>query len=209
MLNKPRQPNFANHTSLKGDTIIEVLIAIAVAGFAIGTSYAIADKSLDKAISSRERNESVNVIQSQLAALKLRYTYNKNDFNGDDPAKSFVVRSTTPNPPPSLLPKTDFHFCLDDQSASPLDSTHSWSRIENSSLTSDSDADNITDTNHYAPGCVHNVSGTDYFVDISAQITKSSVDNIPSYARTVYKLTVRWAQVGDTSNGQTVIYYRL
>lgn len=191
-----------------GDTIVEVLIAIAVAAFAIGTSYAIANRSLQQAITSRERNEAVNVVQSQISALKLRYINDKNAFTGTDsaynnPAKGFAVK-TTSIPSLSSLPYTDFHFCLDEQSASPSDTTHPWARITNNFL-SDDDATNISNVNRYNSGCIRDVSGTQYFVDISAQITAGS-NNAKN--RTVYKLAVRWAQTGTSVNGETVVYYR-
>jgi Tfp pilus assembly protein PilE len=199
-----------------GDTIVEVLIAIAVAAFAIGTAYAIANRSLQQAITARERNEATNLIQSQIAALKIRYIDNKEAFKGtntvyDDLTKGFAVRTTASVSP---LPATDFHFCLDEQSASPKDTTHQWAVIQNP-FTSDSDADNINKSSPgfkynpgnggSNPGCVRNLGSTDYFVDISAQITKGSVN---ATNRTVYKASVRWAQVGNTVNGESTVYYR-
>jgi Tfp pilus assembly protein PilV len=203
------------HINQSGDTIVEVLIAIAIAAFAIGTSYAIANRSLQQAITARERNQAINLSQNQISALKIRYINDKNAFKGtdstyDNPATGFAVKTTTVNPVlPSGYPVTDFHFCLDEQSASPTDSTHQWARIANN-FASDSEADNISSTNKYtttpSPGCVRNIGGTDYFVDISAQITLTSKD---ATNRTVYKVAVRWAQVGSAANGESIIYYRI
>jgi Tfp pilus assembly protein PilE len=188
-----------------GDTIVEVLIAIAIAAFAIGTSYAIANRSLQQAITARERNQAVNIIQSQIAALKIRYTYDKTAFQSDDPAKGFVVRSTTINPPASQLPYTDFHFCLVENSASPQDPTNPWARQVNP-FTSDSEADNISPTNKYNANCIHNSGAVNYFIDISAQITATSQNAVN---RTVYKIVVRWDQAGNSAQAQSVVYYRL
>jgi Tfp pilus assembly protein PilE len=192
----------------KGDTIVEVLIAIAIAAFAIGTSYAIANRSLLQAITARERNQAVNIIQSQISALKIRYVANTSEFYSEDPTdptKGFTIPSTTPTPPSSALPYTAFHFCLDEQSASADDTAHPWVR-QTSSMT-DAEADNIGTGNKYNPACIKDVSGTQYFVDISAQITNTSKDTTSN--RTVYKLTVRWPQVGNTTTAQSTIYYRL
>jgi Tfp pilus assembly protein PilV len=188
-----------------GDTIVEVLIAIAIAAFAIGTSYAIANRSLQQAITARERNQAVNIIQSQIAALKIRYTYDKTAFQSDDPAKGFVVRSTTVNPPASQLPYTDLHFCLVENSASPQDPTNPWARQVNP-FNTDSDANNISPSNKYNPKCVHNSGSVNYFVDISAQITASSQNSVN---RTVYKFVLRWDQAGNSDQAQSVVYYRL
>lgn len=188
-----------------GDTIVEVLIAIAVAAFAIGTSYAIANRSLQQAITARERNQAVNIIQSQIAALKIRYTYDKTAFQSDDPARGFVVRSSTINPPASQLPYTDFHFCLVENSASPQDPTNPWARQVNA-FSSDSEADNISATNKYNARCVHNTGSVNYFVDISAQITATSQNAVN---RTVYKVALRWNQAGNTNQAESVVYYRL
>jgi Tfp pilus assembly protein PilV len=198
----------------RGETIVEVLIAIAIAAFAIGTSYAIATRSLQQAITARERNQALNLTQSQIAALKQRLVENPDDFNSDDPTKGFVVRSTTATPSSSQLPYTDFHFCLDDNSASPTDSKNQWARIPNNFSNDNQAADIAPGTDKYNhgngtndPGCVRNVDGTNYFIDISAQITQGSVG---SANRTVYMLAVRWEELGSGNHtAESIIYYRL
>lgn len=206
----------ARYKTICGDTIVEVLIAIAIAAFAIGTSYAIANRSLQQAITARERNEAINLTQNQIAALKIRFKNDKKAFQGtdsyyDNPSYGFAVKTSTVNPVlPSSYPLSDFHFCLDEQSGSSTDASHQWARIQEPPSFTDSDADNISSPNKYntstpAPGCVRNVGGTDYFIDISAQITLTSKD---ATNRTVYKVAVRWPQVGSAANGESIVYYR-
>src|SRR6266404_267871 len=88
----------------RGDTIIEVLLAMAVAAFALGISYSLANSSLQRSISARERNEATNILQSQIAALKQReQNMQTQTFNNN-----FEVLSTQPS---------NFkHFCLDESS---------------------------------------------------------------------------------------------
>jgi len=182
-------------------------MSIAVAAFAIGTSYAVANRSLQQAITARERNQAVNIIQSQIAALKIRYITDPTAFNSDNRNTGFVVRSTSPTPPANKLPYTDFHFCLDEKSASKDDTTHPWAWQQNNFIT-DADADNISATNKYnSTYCIKNTGNNQYFIDISSQITSSSA-GLNGFHRTVYKIAVRWAQVGNSANGQSVVYYR-
>lgn len=84
-----------------GDTIVEVMIAIAVAAFAIATSYAIANHSLQTAINARDRNEALNIIESQIAALKFREKTDPTNFGQFEVPSSFTGVGTA------------FHFCLD------------------------------------------------------------------------------------------------
>jgi type II secretory pathway pseudopilin PulG len=193
-----------NRLNQKGDTLVEVLIAIAIAAFAIGTSYAIANRSLQRAIAARERNEALNVAEAQISNLKYRYandrTALKTIFKSDDPAKGFVAPSTFIASPP--FPATAFHFCL--LSANRL-SDPNWARKE-SIFTTNADAENLSDTGgggKYNPACKITTSTTDYFVDISAQVTSNSASRLN---RTVYKVDVRWSELDGS--GISTIYYR-
>ncbi len=190
----------------RGDTIVEVLIAIAVAAFSIGTAYAIANKSLQQAITANERNEAVNLIQGQIAALKIRQSANQAAFFDNDPNIGFVV-PTTIIKSDSELPYTDSHFCLDEKSASKADTTHPWQRQVNT-FTPPNTADNISATNTYNTKCIYDNSAktNQYFVDIEAQITLGS--KVATLNRTVYKVTVRWAQLGSATNAKSTVYYR-
>lgn len=177
--------------SIGGDTIIEVLIAIAIAAFAIGTAYAIANRSLQRAITARERNEALNHIQSQISALKFRQRTDPSNFNA-----GFAVPASFGGTGTAL------HFCLNSANA-PTDLT--WPRVNNN-FTNDAQPNTLVVGNPgYSPGCKFASSDTDYYVDISAQVNAASQSSIN---RTVYKVTVRWAAVGTGQPQQSVVYYR-
>lgn len=65
-----------------GDTIVEVLIAITIAAFAISISYATAERSLQQAISAREHGEALDILENQVADLSYRFQEDSN-FNGN------------------------------------------------------------------------------------------------------------------------------
>ncbi len=60
-----------------GDTIVEVMIVLAVLGMAIGISYATANRSLLNARQAQENSEATQIAQSQVEALRA--------FSGNDP----------------------------------------------------------------------------------------------------------------------------
>src|SRR5581483_1789859 len=97
-LSSPKQ-NF------RGDTIVEVLIAIAIAGFAIGVSYATAQRSLKQSITAQEHNEALNIIERQVNDLRVR-------FQGTSASSSFA--STFANSSPGQA-----DYCLDDTGVNP------------------------------------------------------------------------------------------
>lgn len=55
----------------KGDTIIEVMIVLAVLGLAISIAYATANRSLLNARQAQENSEATRLIQSQLENLRI------------------------------------------------------------------------------------------------------------------------------------------
>ncbi len=55
----------------RGDTIIEVLLALAVVGAVLGGAYASANRSLNTTRSSQERGESLKVVEDQVEKLKV------------------------------------------------------------------------------------------------------------------------------------------
>lgn len=94
----------------RGDTIVEVLLAITIAAFAIGISYATAERSLRQSITARERSEALNIIENQISDLSII----RNNF-------------------PSMLPSFSFpntNFCIDDSASNPA----SWTRTASCSI---------------------------------------------------------------------------
>lgn len=55
----------------KGDTIVEVLIVLAVLGLAIGISYATANRSLINARQAQESVKATTILQSQLENVRV------------------------------------------------------------------------------------------------------------------------------------------
>jgi type II secretory pathway pseudopilin PulG len=53
-----------------GDTIIEVLLSLAVLGMVIGTSYAIASRSLKRAQQAQERTQATKLVEGQIDRIK-------------------------------------------------------------------------------------------------------------------------------------------
>jgi type II secretory pathway pseudopilin PulG len=53
-----------------GDTIVEVMVVLAILGLAISISYATANRSLLNARQAQENSEATELIQSQLEALR-------------------------------------------------------------------------------------------------------------------------------------------
>jgi type II secretory pathway pseudopilin PulG len=56
--------------NMRGDTIVEVMIVLAILGAAIGTSYAIATRSLNGARQAEEHSEALGLVQGQIESLR-------------------------------------------------------------------------------------------------------------------------------------------
>jgi type II secretory pathway pseudopilin PulG len=54
----------------RGDTIVEVLVAVAVVGFMLSISYRLANRSLQASRSAQERSEALKLAEQQLERLK-------------------------------------------------------------------------------------------------------------------------------------------
>jgi type II secretory pathway pseudopilin PulG len=164
----------------RGDTIVEVLIAIGIAAFAIGTSYAVASKSLQQAISARERNQAINVLENQLNALKFR--------EQQTDAATFTSKFSTPVT----------HFCLDETATDPTVTSSWYPKPNNGAVTADTPLQPGTAPISYAAACQKD---TDYYVDIT---TLNRGGRVP----TVYKINVRWERIGGGPVNEASVYYR-
>jgi type II secretory pathway pseudopilin PulG len=54
----------------KGDTIVEVMLALTVIGLSLGISFAIANRSTNVGLEARERSEALKLAESQLEYMK-------------------------------------------------------------------------------------------------------------------------------------------
>jgi len=181
-----------------GETIVEVLLAITVAAFALGASYAIANKSLQKSLSARERNESSSIAQSQIASLKLR------EQQMDPVTFSSLEASGT-------LPANFLHFCLDEATTSASQTNGNWGPISNNGQVTGATALTTSGNPSYAaatvtsPGCTRTIDNVTYYIDIVAMETPASLNSKPP---TVYQVNVRWPQIATAETNQLTIYYR-
>ena len=166
----------------RGDTIIEVLFAIAIAAFAIGISYATAQRSLQQAITSREHNEALDLLENQIANLQLR-------FNQTPDQNTFETQFGNSN--------SQHHFCLDDNSKNAGD-TNQWTPYFNGSIT----VNGPLGSPPYAAACVRpSGGGATYYVDIETSASTASK------SPTLYHLTARWDKIGGGTNQASLFYH--
>ncbi|HSW37395.1 MAG TPA: hypothetical protein VLG37_03450 [Candidatus Saccharimonadales bacterium] len=90
-----------------GDTIVEVLVVLAVVGMALGISYATANRSLAGARQAQEHSEALEYIQSQIEDLRVLAPNatadpNKNIFGQTEP---FCI--SDPSVATPIVPLTD------------------------------------------------------------------------------------------------------
>jgi hypothetical protein len=58
------------HRNSAGDTIVEVLIAVAVVSLVLGAAFAVVNRTLHNAQQAREHTEALNLLQGQLERVK-------------------------------------------------------------------------------------------------------------------------------------------
>jgi type II secretory pathway pseudopilin PulG len=92
------------HKQERGDTIVEVLLAMAVLGMVLGTSFAIVNRSLATGRAAQERTEAQKLAEAQLEKLKLHSSNRANGYFDD-----FA--------PVNPLASTDLVFCIIDDPA--------------------------------------------------------------------------------------------
>jgi len=164
-----------------GDTIVEVLIALAILGSAFGISYATANKGLIQARNAEEHSQALEYLDKQIELLHLAAGNDDAKTNGifTMNAKAFCLKPTTPAD--NAKPVTVIPF------------TSGW--IPDSKPT-DQDLQNA-DTN-YPADCVQ--SGPPYYLSIT--YTKGSNDD-------VFKALVRWNGIGSLGAQQESLSYKL
>ena len=70
--------NFKNQ---RGDTIVEVLLSIAILALALAISYSLANRSLRAGLSANARTEATAIAQGQIELLKAARYNNPSTFN--------------------------------------------------------------------------------------------------------------------------------
>ena len=85
----------------KGDTIVEVLLAMSVVGLVLGSSFGIANRSINLGRSAQERTVALKIAESQLEQLKALYR-NGSTIPADNDfcilSESFELIDSTTNP---------------------------------------------------------------------------------------------------------------
>jgi type II secretory pathway pseudopilin PulG len=177
---------------LRGDTIVEVLLAIGIAAFAIAITYSTAQRSLNQAITAKEHNQALDIVQNQLTDLKLRY-----QKTGSNAAFNSAFG----------FPKD--HFCLDD-SATTISPSTPWTPYLNDSSTAEgsplASGSSATASTPYHKACTRQRAGdgVTYYLDIHTAQLSGQTQN-----PTLYQVIVRWERAGGGQINQASIYYRL
>jgi type II secretory pathway pseudopilin PulG len=178
----------------RGDTIIEVLMSIAIVGAVIAGAYALASRSLAEGISASEHSTAIKMAETQVETLKSRQKDAINDLTKWDTnygAAAFAGNNT--------------NFCLDDSVISINDLT--WVAQKNGDIGfSGNNLQVGTGTDQYSPICTRDVNGAvgtantaKYFINVKLIATT----NLPTYL-----VTVRWTPAGKGPTSQSQIYYR-
>jgi len=171
-------------TDQSGDTIVEVLLAIAIMALVLAGSYAITSRSLQQGISAREHTEAMYLLQSQIETLKFRQ-----QLSDSTSFKAFEGLSTK-------------NFCLNPKSNGPSDTTNSWAPMPNTDTTFPKVA--AAPNPGYNPACRDTTEK--YYLNISVPATYSPTGAVPPPS---YWITVRWIRIGSADQvEQSQIYYR-
>lgn len=89
--------------SQRGDTIIEVMLAIAVVGMVLGASYRIANRALQTGRLAQEQTEALKIAESQIEKLK----YKASQIGSDDSVSGTIFDTAA----------TETSFCIADDAA--------------------------------------------------------------------------------------------
>lgn len=175
----------------RGDTIIEVLLALSVLGTIIGGGYSVATRSLNGVRISQERSEATKIAEGQLEALKA--TFSQYDtfaelfqgYNGfqvtNDPSKPIPigVNSTwTPAYGPGI---TEMGFCFDG-----VGDVHRFTRPAGG-------IQDLTGTEYTNAGCVYGYYHV--YIDTNyAQVYNNGFGTVVS--QFTYYVNVTWEKSG-------------
>jgi prepilin-type N-terminal cleavage/methylation domain-containing protein len=168
----------------RGDTLVEVLICIAIVGAVIAGAYSLASRSLQEGVSAAEHSDAVKLAEGQIEALKLRQAGSDKDEWATYFASSDHINNT----------------CLDLTSKTQTDTN--WRPAQNGNNPTDL-AVNTGGGGNYADNAAHTQcaqQNAKYFINITLATGAS--------ANPTYLVTVRWTPAGDGPTSQSQIYYR-
>ncbi|MBA3757879.1 hypothetical protein H0X09_03370 [Candidatus Saccharibacteria bacterium] len=174
-----RRIKTSNRNRNRGDTLVEVLLSIAIVGLAIASSYALATRALRQAITASERTEALKIAEGQVESLKFRQL-NSSPTNW---AANFVEAT---------------NFCLDTSAITQNQST--WAPVQNPG----SDPTTLTAANYDLDTCAINRTGYEkYFINISiAPGLNAQAKKYPTYL-----VKVTWDGINGSQN-QSQLYFR-
>ncbi len=92
--------------TMRGDTIVEVLIAMTIIAFVLGASFSLSGRSTKNTIEARERSEALKLVEGQIEILKSKRT--TDPTLGSYQTGSFCFQTAAPQ---SKFPSTDTANC--------------------------------------------------------------------------------------------------
>jgi type II secretory pathway pseudopilin PulG len=156
-----------NNKTLRGDTIVEVLIAMAVLGLVLTSAFAISNRSYATGISARERSEALEIAESQLELLRV----------ASNSADDSLLDMTNPADPTL--------FCID-SGATILD------RIDFDFGVTVEETQGLIDPINYPVGCQ---IGTDNRYKVSIEETPLLDINGVATEGKIFSVRVRWQSI--------------
>jgi type II secretory pathway pseudopilin PulG len=166
--------------NIKGDTIIEVLICLAILGFIMTLAYSISNRSLQTIRRSQERIEALKLAEGQLELLKNLQKNQKSEYastSGRSSSEPFCLYVADPSVP-------------SDKGVQLFPASPAWS----SEISTDDLSVN------YTGKCSDQGSGNLYNIAI---VPPGDVNG------GVYKVYVRWEKFGGGANEQVTLEYKL
>lgn len=77
--------------SQKGDTIVEVLIAMAIAALVLGSSYAVANRSMANTRQAQEHSEATEIANEQVEAIATLSAAGNTDMSNNTPVYNCIA----------------------------------------------------------------------------------------------------------------------
>jgi len=83
----------------RGDTIVEVVVSIAILAFAMGGSYVLCNRALSTAVQGNQRKEATAIMQGQVELLRTAYKADPNFATDYHAASDYCMISSFPATP--------------------------------------------------------------------------------------------------------------